>query len=362
MRNTLLHTRLLCPIALTITLAGCIPSTRTPERLYPVVDEMNVVRATQEELVRQYNMYVFSAPAQAKLIRNEIVAQRMYAIDVQYTQYETALTREGQEVGFGALTTAGALGTASTLFTPVVTKSVLSGLSTAVLATKGYYDSEILIAQTIRTIQKQMRASRNLIAANISTKVVQSVTEYPLSAALSDLEDYYSAGTLTTGVIDTSTTVGIREADTKEIKQVINQAPPSQRPQLFEQAVNPPASRSSVITGSRVVIPDTPKRRNPAGPEILDQFEGSLTSPAVREIQRALCVAPTGSLGPKDSDTRKAIADYLRARGKSVTQVVNQRNFTFLDEAIEKVNVRKGGTCAKSGFADAVALGSSFPR
>ncbi len=300
MRGVLLCAKFLSAFAGALALSGCLPSTGTPDRLYSVAYEMEVVRTTQEDLVGMYNAYVFSAPAHARLIRNEIIAQRMYAMDVQYTQYENALTREGQEVNFGTLAAAGALGTASTLFTPVVTKSVLSGLSTVTLATKGHYDSEILLAQTIRTIQKQMRASRNLVASNISAKVVQSVTEYPLSAALSDLEEYYNAGTLTTGVIDTSTTVGIKEADTKEIKQVVTRAPPGQRAQILEQVTAPTASlpRSSVITGSRVALQETPKRRN-QGPEILDPFEGSLSSPAIREIQQALCITPTGSLGPE---------------------------------------------------------------
>ena len=156
---------------------------------------------------------------------------------MQYTQYETALTREVQEVGFGALTTAGALGTASTLFTPVVTKSILSALSTAVLATKGHYDSEILLAQTIRTIQKQMRASRNLISAGITAKMPQSVADYPLPIAMSDVEDYYSAGTLTTGVIDTSTTVGIRENETRIIKEDVTQAPAAARATVLQRAL-----------------------------------------------------------------------------------------------------------------------------
>jgi hypothetical protein len=344
---------------LALTLSGCLPSTHTPERLYPVVAEMDVVRATQEELARQYYGYAFSAPSQARLIRNEIIAQRMYAIDVQYTQYENALTREGQEVNFGTLAAAGALGTASTLFTPVVTKSVLSGLSTVTLATKGHYDSEILMAQTIRTIQKQMRASRNLIAANISAKVVQSVAEYPLSAALSDVEDYYNAGTLTTGVIDTSTTVGIQETETKELKQVVNQSAPAERAKIIERAIAP--VRSSVITSSREPLSETRKRRD-TGPEILDPFEGSLTRSSVREIQQALCISPSGSLGPRGSATRRAIADYFSARGKTPSQAIDQRNSTFLDEAVEKVNVRNGGTCAKSGFANALAVGQSFRR
>jgi hypothetical protein len=212
---------------------------------------MEVVRTTQEELVRLYNTNVFSAPAQARLIRNEIIAQRMYAVDVQYTQYESALTREGQEVNFGTLTAAGTLGTASTLFTPVVTKSVLSGLSTATLAANGHYNNDILLAQSIRTIQKQMRASRNLIAADISAKLIKSVFDYPLSAALSDVEDYYNAGTLTTGVIDASTTVGIRETNTKELKQNVALAPPAARADIIRDGASSGSGSGSGGGGSQ---------------------------------------------------------------------------------------------------------------
>ncbi|MDB5578950.1 MAG: hypothetical protein JWR80_4126 [Bradyrhizobium sp.] len=223
-------------LAAALALSGCLPSTGTPVRLYPVAAEMEVVKNTQEELVRLYNTYVFSAPAQARLYRNEIIAQRMFAVDVLYTQYESALTREGQEVNFGTLVAAGTLGTASQLFTPTVTKSVLSGLSTVTLAANGHYNTDILMAQSIRTIQKQMRASRNLIAADISAKTIKSVFDYPLSAALSDVEDYYNAGTLTTGVTDASTTVGIRETATKELKQDVTQAAPAARADIIREA------------------------------------------------------------------------------------------------------------------------------
>ena len=237
MCGCIFNARIFAGIVIAAALSGCVPSTRTPDRLYPVAVEMDAIRAGQGDLFEQYRAYILSDPVRAKTIRNEIIAQRMYAIDVQYTQYETALTREVQEVGFGALTTAGALGTASTLFTPVVTKSILSALSTAVLATKGHYDSEILLAQTIRTIQKQMRASRNLISAGITAKMPQSVADYPLLIAMSDVEDYYSAGTLTTGVIDTSTTVGIRENETRIIKEDVTQAPAAARATVLQRAL-----------------------------------------------------------------------------------------------------------------------------
>lgn len=290
MRSILLCVIWMPVIPAAFALSGCLPSTRPPERLYPVTYEMDVVRTTQEDFVKQYNFFVFSSPEKAKLIRNEVIAQRMYAIDVQYTEYETALTRESQEVGFGTLTTAGALGTASTLMTPVVTKSILSGLATTILASKGHYESEVLLAQTMRTIQKQMRASRNIIATNISARTNQNVTDYPLSVALSDVEDYYNAGTVTTGVIDASTTVGIKEADTKNLKQEVAQAPASQRAAILRDATIADAS--------------TPMTKPPISgvvfPEGLTESEKrGLTPSIISQMQTVVCLPVTGRMTPE---------------------------------------------------------------
>jgi hypothetical protein len=302
-------------ITAVLALAGCLPSTGTPDRLYPIASEMVTVRNTQEQLVSQYNTFVFSSPAQAKLARNEIIAERMFAIDVQYVRYENALTREGQEVSFATLATAGALGTASTLFTPVVTKSVLSGLSTVTLGTKGYYDSEILLASSIRTIQKQMRASRNLIAAGISAKVVQSVADYPLAAALSDLEEYYDAGTLTTGVIDTSTTVGTLENSSKDIKQAVTQAPPGQRAAILSNAVISDAN-TPMAQPSKVGI------LNPNG---LTNFERTGLTPAMILAMEPVVLCPNQRTGTLTPEFRQAVLDDLHKKATGIGDVDAQR-------------------------------------
>ncbi len=205
----------------------------------------------------------------------------MYAIDVQYTQYENALTREGQEIGFGALTAATGLSTAATLVVANATKTILSAAATGVLATKGHYESEILIAQTIRTIQKQMRSSRNGIATSISGKMAQSVADYPLWAALSDVEDYYNAGTLTTGVIDLSTTAGNQETVTKEKKQEVTQAPLAVRPSLILRDLDSPIF--------------APPRAQPTPDGVkLGGFELGLKDPDIRLLQRFACVSENG--------------------------------------------------------------------
>ncbi|MEA2892648.1 MAG: hypothetical protein QOI05_3441 [Bradyrhizobium sp.] len=279
MRSFSACAKFLWAFAVALVLSGCIPSTHPPERLFPIAYEMDLIRTSQGDLASQYSANFLSSPAQAKLIRNEIIAQRMYAIDVQYTLYENALTRETQEVGFGALTTAEGLSTAATLVTPAATKTILSAAATAVLAIKGHYDSQILLAQAMRNIQKQMRASRNMIAAGISAKLVQGVSDYPLSAALSDLEEYYAAGTLTSGVIDTSTTVGIRETETKNIKQDVTQAPPALRAAILRDATTPMAAPAQL-------------------PVIVQQGSGfreqRLLPSVIKQLQRVVCLEVDG--------------------------------------------------------------------
>jgi hypothetical protein len=239
-------------LALALGTPGCIATTHNPERLIPIAAEMNALALDQAGLLGEYqNAIRTNSTALARTIRNEIIAQRMYAIDVQYTQYETALTREGQEIGFGALTTATGLSTAATLVVPAATKTILSAAATGVLAAKGHYESQVLLAQSLRTIQKQMRASRNTIATGISAKMAHSVLDYPLWTALSDVEDYYNAGTLTTGVIDVSTTVSIKEDETKSFKEVVTQAPVGQRPDIIKNGIPAGPSIKVVATAGR---------------------------------------------------------------------------------------------------------------
>ena len=268
-------------VLLAAALSGCIASTRNPERLIPVPVEMEALAVDQSTLIASYNDAIRGNSAGARTIRNEIITRRMYAIDVQYTQYENALTREGQEIGFGALTTATGLSSAATLVAGSTTKSILSAAATGVLATKGHYESEILLAQTIRTIQKQMRASRNAISMNILAKMNQSVADYPLWSALSDVEDYYNAGTLTTGIIDTSTTVGIQEAESRVQKTRVSQVPASVRPSL-------------VLRDLDVPIPPPPRAQPAPDGVKLGTFELGMKDSDIRLFQKFACVAENG--------------------------------------------------------------------
>jgi hypothetical protein len=189
-------------------LSGCKTVQGGPDRLYTVPEEVAQARTLLDVavpgsipgLVERY----YQAPddAQRMFLRNEIIARRMYIIDVEYSEYEASLTSERQKFGFLTTAAASALGIAATLTSPLSSAQLVSGAGAAVLATRGAYDSEVVIAKTIQIVQGYMRASRDVVASRqILPRLNESSVTYPLSAALHSLEDYYRAGTFTAGLI-----------------------------------------------------------------------------------------------------------------------------------------------------------------
>src|SRR5262249_33503931 len=146
------------------------------------------------------------------------IAARMYAIDINYTSYEAALTQERQGLGFASTAATIGLATASTLATHTATKDVLTGAAGAITGARAAYNDEILLAHSLQWIQTQMRTQRTLVSERILRNMKTSTIDYPLAAALRDLEDYYRAGTLTGGVLGTTQTLGAEATSVEDLK------------------------------------------------------------------------------------------------------------------------------------------------
>ncbi len=186
--------------------AGCASISAGPPRLYAIDEEAAIIKNS----LREMNLAEFSRLDESSRMkyRNDWLAGRMYAIDMQYTVYEAALTRERQGVGFGAAVAAIGLTTASTLVSAVATKDILAGTAGAVTGARAAYDNDVLLAHSVQWIQSQMRTRRSQVAERLLRGMKNSTTNYPLAAALLDLEDYYRAGTFTGGMIATTETLG----------------------------------------------------------------------------------------------------------------------------------------------------------
>ena len=127
-----------------------------PERLYSVNDELQPVRLAYQDN-DLWARYLASGDRTG--FRNEIITARMYAIDVNYTEYEIRLTREGAEFDVATAIANNGLTTASTLIVDPATKSVLSGAASFVGFTGTAVNEKALLKQSIQHVQAGMRQS-----------------------------------------------------------------------------------------------------------------------------------------------------------------------------------------------------------
>jgi hypothetical protein len=199
--------------------ANAIPSVRQPDRLIPAAEELVSIRLADPVLYDRYVHY----PSVAT--RNDFITARMYAIDLEYTVYESQLTHENQDVNFMATAVnLGLTGTASLI--PVAqTSRLLSGIATGVTGLDTAYNEKILLSKTIQNVQTQMRANRNDQAAIILANMKCNIQAYPVGMALSDLEAYYRAGTFTAGLLNLTNTVNKAETEAKANKEAQSPAP-----------------------------------------------------------------------------------------------------------------------------------------
>jgi hypothetical protein len=168
-------------------LSGCKTIEGGPDRLYSIPEEVAQARGLLDVaaptgvpgLIERYYT-VGTDDAQRMFLRNEIIARRMYIIDVEYSEYEASLTSERQKFGFLTTAAASALGIAATLTTPLRSAQLVSGAGAAVLGARGAYDSEVVIAKTLQIVQGYMRAARDTVAARqILPRVSESTITYP---------------------------------------------------------------------------------------------------------------------------------------------------------------------------------------
>jgi hypothetical protein len=198
-------------------LSGCQTLAGGPVRIYSQQQEMMDAKARLQDLEAAYYQDGIQA-SKKRLIRNEVIFRRMLTIDVNYSEYELSLTQERQLAGFGGATLQQGLSIAGNLVTPVQTGKILNGIAQGVGAAKGFYDSELVMAKTIPIVLGSMRAQRDIVARAIMLKKEDDTEKYPLSLALGDVEDYYLAGTFSSGLAKALEEAGAGAADAKALR------------------------------------------------------------------------------------------------------------------------------------------------
>ncbi len=185
----------LCGLLLTVGLAGCQSFEGYPQPLETREQALSTVAAdTQPSAVNAYAQ--LTDPSQRQARRDQIVRARIYALDINYDDFVRALTTEQKSFAVGSDVLAAGLTGAATLAKSARTKTHLTTYAGAALGLRATVDKEVYYSKTLPAVVTQMDASRKTVLAKITEGLARSDADYSLMAALSDLQDYYVAGTL----------------------------------------------------------------------------------------------------------------------------------------------------------------------
>lgn len=198
-------------LALLMAAVSCAPFKGYPDR---PTEPAHDLESLKDEIDAKRILDCLNAP-NPRECRNRFVAARVYAIDLQFARFEQDLFRQARELGFAATVATLGLSGAGALVGGG-TSQILSAAAAGVTGSRAAVEREILGERTLTAIHTAMRGNRAEVLARIRTGLQKDITEYPLGAALTDVEDYYFAGTVLSALIGITKAVGVKAAQAEE--------------------------------------------------------------------------------------------------------------------------------------------------
>ncbi len=196
------HRAVLALAAATLIVAGCTTFRGAPK---PLLTRKQV---NGTELVdAKGQLDVLLAPSPSREARNVAQMNLMALADLRYTQYRDDLVnnRRGTRAGSGALTLFADI--AATLTDSVGVKNNYIALSALVDGSEAVIDKEYLFDKTIDSLIARMDADRKAKEVEIYKRHVAPTEQYTGRAALADVLEYYTLGTLNSALVSVNKSV-----------------------------------------------------------------------------------------------------------------------------------------------------------
>src|SRR5712691_7049161 len=145
----------------------------------------------------QYIAALGNDPSKAKTIRNELIEDALPYIDSAYIDFITDLQAGRDRANFVAdLVELGAAGAIGVIKGRQRAIQIVGIALTAFKGGRRSADLNFFKEQTTPVLISKMDGNRAKVRATILTREKGSVEDYPIGAAITDIVDYYNAGTL----------------------------------------------------------------------------------------------------------------------------------------------------------------------
>jgi hypothetical protein len=196
-----------------ITLTGCATlSGGMPNPPFDVEKDLGELKSAlqQSMSVKAY----YEKPSVES--RNKFVSSRLVIINIEYLKYIKSLSAEESQIHAATDILILSLDIASTALTPVSTKTVLSALSAAIGGVRLSIDDNFYYQKTVPVLIAAMNAERKSIMLKVIQGMAKNLNGYPFEQALSDVNEYYLAGTIPGALNAIQKDSGAKENDADE--------------------------------------------------------------------------------------------------------------------------------------------------
>ncbi len=196
-------------LSCTLLLGGCVAfQGGMPNLPFNVEEELGIVKSQLKSSASVKTYY--DAPSIET--RNKFIASRLVITNIEYLKYIKALSAEESQIHSAADILVLSLDIAATAFSPVNTKTVLTALSSVTGGSRLALDNNAFYEKTMSALIAAMNAQRKEVLQRIIKGTVTDLNGYTFEQALSDINDYYLAGTLQGALVSIQ-----RDAGTKEV-------------------------------------------------------------------------------------------------------------------------------------------------
>lgn len=179
-----------------MSLGGCATFSGQPEPVITVqMSDEALADYRVPAILRKYG--TLNGRAQ-RAYRDEVVAVYVQAIDARFYQFRGNLNSEGKatNLGFDSLLV-GLVGAAALAPTSAADLAIIS---TGVLGLRSSVDRNLFFDRTLPALLAAMDAERFRIRTAMAQHMAQDTAQYPLVAALVELQEYQQAGTLNSAI------------------------------------------------------------------------------------------------------------------------------------------------------------------
>jgi hypothetical protein len=146
--------------------------------------------------------------AERRKIRDQIVGGRIEAVDKVFGELERTLFQSGVTMNIGADWAVLGLNAAASVVGGAGTKAALAATSGGIVGAKGSVDKNLFYEKTMPVLLSEMRASRKAVLARIRAGLTLDTNDYSLTAALSDVAEYFSTGSIPGAIAAVSANTG----------------------------------------------------------------------------------------------------------------------------------------------------------